>query len=88
MIKLKEGFLLRTIAGRTVVVPTGDVLNLNLMISLNDTGRFLWTMLEKGSTPEALHKAMMETYDVSEEIARADVAEFIEKLSSNGFLED
>ena len=33
--KLKEGFILRTVAGETIVVPTGSALNLNMMITLN-----------------------------------------------------
>ena len=86
-IKLKDGFILREIAGRIVVVPTGDTLNLNLMISLNGTGRFLWERLEKGATVPELKDALMETYNVSEELARTEVTCFIETLEKNGFLE-
>ena len=45
--KLKEGFILRTVAGETVVLPTGGVTNFDMMITLNGTGRFLWEMLGK-----------------------------------------
>ena len=38
ILQLKEGFLLREIAGRIVVLPIEDSMNLNLMISLNSTG--------------------------------------------------
>ena len=85
--KLKDGFILREIAGRIVVVPVGDILNLNLMISLNGTGRFLWERLEKGASADELKNALLETYNVSEERAQADVDAFIEKLKQNGFLE-
>lgn len=85
--KLKDGFILREIAGRIVVVPVGDILNLNLMISLNGTGRFLWERLEKGATAGELKNALLEAYNVSEERAQADVDAFIEKLKQNGFLE-
>jgi hypothetical protein len=44
--KLKEGFVLRDVAGSCVVVPTGTDLNFNGMISLNDTGKVLWQRLE------------------------------------------
>ena len=84
--KLKEGFVLREIAGRTVVVPVRDTLDLNLMISLNATGRFLWEQLEKGATPQQLKEALLEAYDVTESLAQADVDAFIEKLEQNGFL--
>jgi hypothetical protein len=85
--KLKEGFLLREVAGRIVVVPEGDVLNLNLMISLNGTGRFLWERLDKGASAQELKEALMEQYDVDEQRASADVQAFIEMLNRHGFLE-
>ena len=40
--KIKEGFLLRQVSGQVVVLPTGNELDLNMMITLNDTGAFLW----------------------------------------------
>ena len=43
--KLKEGFILRTVAGETVALPTGGVTNLDMMITLNETGKFLWEKL-------------------------------------------
>ena len=85
--KLNEGFLLREVAGRIVVVPEGDVLNLNLMISLNSTGRFLWERLDKGASAQELKEALMEQYDVDEQRASADVQAFIEMLNRHGFLE-
>ena len=48
MFKLKDGFILRKIAGENIVIPSGDELNLNMMITLNDTGAFLWKKIEKG----------------------------------------
>jgi hypothetical protein len=85
--KLKEGFLLREVAGRIVVVPEGDVLNLNLMISLNGTGRFLWERLDKGASVQELEDALMEQYNVDQQRASADVQAFIEMLNRHGFLE-
>lgn len=85
--KLKEGFLLREVADRIVVVPEGNVLDLNLMISLNGTGRFLWERLDQGASARELKEALMEYYNVDEQRADADVDAFIEKLNQHGFLE-
>ena len=85
--KLKEGFLLREIAGRVVVVPSADTLDLSLMISLNGTGRFLWERLEKGASHEQLVAALMDAYEVTEELAEKDVSAFVEKLRQNNCLE-
>ncbi|MBR2047525.1 MAG: PqqD family protein [Oscillospiraceae bacterium] len=84
--KLKDGFLLRTVAGQTVVLPTGDELDLNMMITLNDTGKFLWERLNEDTTEDALVQALLGEYDVDEATARIAVSNFVKKLSENGFL--
>lgn len=84
--KLKEGFVMREVAGEIIVLPSGDHLDLNMMITLNDTGKFLWERLEKGAEIEDLVQAMLAEYDVDADTARAGVRRFVEKLQSNGFL--
>lgn len=84
--KIREGFLLRQVAGQTVVLPTGAELDLNMMITLNDTGAFLWERLQAETDEAALVAALLAEYDVDEATARKSVAAFIEKLSSHGFL--
>lgn len=86
--KIKDGFILRSVAGRTVVIPDGDTLNLNLMIGLNDTGKFLWEQMGKDIEVEELKAALMEEYDVEESLAEKDVQTFIDHLKKNGFLEE
>lgn len=85
--KLKKGFIMRDIAGETVVVPSGDELNLNMMITLNGTGKFLWQHLETGATLEELVQAMLGEYEVDEQTARAGAERFVNKLQERGFLE-
>ena len=84
--KLKEGFILRKVAGEVIVLPSGDDLDLNMMITLNETGEFLWKRLETGAEVEELVQAMLGEYDVDEATARAGVQRFVTKLSDNGFL--
>ena len=85
-VKLKEGFLLRQIAGEIVVLPTGNELDLNMMITLNETGKFLWERLEKGAQEQELVAALLEEYEVDETAANKHVADFLEKLNEFGFL--
>ena len=84
--KLKDGFILRTVAGETVVLPTGGVTNFDMMITLNDTGRFLWEQLEKETDKDALVKALLAEYDVTEEKARESVDIFTARLKELDFL--
>lgn len=85
--KLKDGFILRQVAGQAVVLPGGDVLDLNMMITLNETGAFLWERLMEETSEDALVAALLAEYDVDEATARAAVVAFVQKLNDNGFLE-
>lgn len=84
--KLKDGFILRSVAGQTVVLPTGEDLDLNMMITLNDTGAFLWEKLENETSEAELTAALLAEYDVDEATAKSAVAAFVQKLENNGFL--
>ncbi len=79
--KLKSGFILREIAGNSIIVPVGErVKDFNGVINLNDTGVFLWKLLEKGATETELVDALLNEYDVEREIAERDVNKLVCKL--------
>lgn len=84
--KLKDGFMLRKVAGQTVVLPIGGDLDLNMMITLNDTGAFLWEKLQDEADEAGLVAALLAEYDVDEATATAAVQAFVAKLNDNGFL--
>lgn len=84
--KLKEGFVLREIAGETVVIPAWDSLNLDQMIVLNETGLFLWKLLEQETDENSVLAAMLEEYEVEEPVAKRHVAAFIDQLKEHDFL--
>ncbi|MBE7022518.1 MAG: PqqD family protein [Ruminococcaceae bacterium] len=87
--KIKEGFVLKEIAGSTVAVPVGDnLVNLQLMLTLNESGAFLWQCLETGATEEELTEKLTAEYDVDDIIARQDVAEFIKVLKENHIIDE
>ena len=84
--KLKDGFILREVAGQTVVLPVGGDLDLNMMITLNETGAFLWKQLENENDAAGLVAALLAEYDVDEATAKNAVEGFVAKLNENGFL--
>ena len=84
--KLKDGFILRTVAGETVVLPTGGVTNFDMMITLNDTGKFLWERLTVGAEEADLVKDLLADYDVTEELAAQSVTAFVDRLKELDFL--
>lgn len=79
--KIKSGFILREVAGSYIVVAVGEaVKEFNGVINLNETGAFLWNELVKGATEQDLISALLNEYDVSEEIATEDVKTFVDNL--------
>lgn len=84
--KIKEGFVLREVAGDTVVLPSGD-LNINAMITLNESAAFMWKLMEKETTIDELVKQVLANYeDVEEDMAKKAVEGFVSQLNEHGFL--
>ena len=79
--KIKNGFMLRNIAGNNLIIGVAEAAGvLNGVVTLNETGVFLWNLLVKGCEIEELILALMDEYEVSEQVATADVNSFVNKL--------
>ena len=85
--KLKDGFVLRQVAGEYVAIPSGDEVDLNKMITLNETGAFLWERLGTETTQDALAEALLAEYEVDRDTADRCVEDFTAKLEEYGFLD-
>ncbi|MBQ8860848.1 MAG: PqqD family protein [Ruminococcus sp.] len=86
--KIKDGFVLKEIAGSHLVVPLGtQVVNFGAMIKLNETGAFLWDLLQDNREKEELVSSLLSEYDVEEAKAIIDVDGFINKLKDADLLE-
>lgn len=87
--KIKGEFVLREIAGDTILVPVGETaLSFNGMITMNAIGKLIWNALEQGEGRDQMLQKILERFDVSEETAGGDLDEFLAKLEQAGFLED
>lgn len=85
--KIKDGFIVRSVAGSNIVVPTGSArVDFNGIMTLNDSGMFLWSILEKGAEKADLLKAMLSEYDIDEATASADIDRFLSKLEEAGIV--
>jgi len=86
--KIKSDFVMREVAKSHVVVPTGKAaLDFSGMMTLNETGAFLWRQLEVGKTESELLAALLEDYDIDETTAQADIFEFLVKLKTADLFE-
>lgn len=87
--KIKSDYIMRNIAGETVVVPVGEAAaRFSGMITLNETGEFIWTFLQEENTESSLLDAMLEEFEVDRDRAAADIAAFLEILRKNAMLEE
>lgn len=78
---IRSGFLLKEVSDGYAAIPfEGNYENLGTMISLNETGAFLWQLLENDIEINELEIAMMQRYNVEHEIAKKAVSEFIKSL--------
>lgn len=87
--KIKNGFILRQVSEAYVVVAVGEAAGaFNGMISLNESGAFLWKQLSEGCADEKeLVQKLLNEYEVSEELAAKDVHAFLERLRAANVLE-
>ena len=85
--KIKDGFVLREVAGNTVVVPLGNEHTFSNMLKLNETGKLLWERLTKGATLEELCSLLVEEYEVDETTAKADAERFVSTLQKWNIIE-
>lgn len=86
--KVKKGYVLREVADQVVVVPTGEqALNFNGILTLNSSGKFLWEQLQNDVTMDDLIAAMLNRYNVTKDVAKKDIEEFIGILKSKNILE-
>lgn len=87
--KIKEGFILRSICGEYIVVGEGLAqVNFNKMLSLNESAAYLWKEVEgKEFTQEDLVALLLDKYEVSKEQAAADVEKLTATWINEGVVE-
>lgn len=86
--KILKRLIKRNIAGDIILVPVGDAsLEIKGLITLNETGEFLWDALEKAENESSLAAMLAAEYDVDMATAEADTKVFLQKLKELGIIE-
>ncbi len=89
IIKRKSGFILKNIAGDYIVVPAGkNIVDFKIMLTMNETGAWIWEQLENGINFDELINKFAETFDVEQNCANKDVKDFISQLEMQNLLEN
>ena len=86
--KIKNGFVVRPVAGQHMVVALGEASkSFNGIIKLNESARMIWDMLVEGAERDEIVNRLLEEYDVDRAILQADCDKFIQSLQENNILE-
>lgn len=87
-VKAKNDFILQSVKGENVLFPVGEALQtFNGIVTLNDTGAFLWKCLSDGKSVSALLREVVTAFEVEPEQARLDIQEFLEDALKWGLIE-
>ena len=87
--RIKEGFVMRDVAGQSVAIATGEVSkSFHGMIKLNSTGSKIWRGIEVGDNEAAIAGNLASEYGIDPEQALADVKAFIARMREIGIVED
>lgn len=85
--KLNKLYVVKDIAGETVIVPTGNAIqNFNGLISTNDVAGFIWKHVEECETPDDMVRKVLEAFDGDPDIIEKEVLEFLETLKKVGMI--
>lgn len=87
--KIKDGFVLRSLCGEHVVISEGkENIDFSQIINLNESSAFLWkNVIGKEFTVDDLVTLLTGEYEVSEETAREDILVLVDKLFEAGLIE-
>jgi hypothetical protein len=87
--KRKKECLLRKIGEMYMIVPVENKqILLDRIVLINETGAYLWDLLEREMTKEEMLDAMQSEYSIDREVAEDDLTEFLKKMQAAGLLED
>ena len=80
---------MREIMDEIILVPVRETaIHFNGLISLDPVGAFIWKLLERGKTEDEILTAILEEFEVSEDIAQKDMEKFLAELMNQGLLEE
>ena len=85
--KIKNIYELKKVVNQYLVIRDEDALVLDNMITINEIGKDIFDFLKEEHSEDEVVSYILSNYEVTEEKAREDVHEFIEKLIQKGIVE-
>lgn len=82
---IKQGFILREIAGEFIAVPVDSSCGNNIVV-LNPVSKFLWEEMQSEKNFDELVDAMLKEYGIERAEAEADLKDFLTQLEESGLI--
>ncbi|MBE5791015.1 MAG: PqqD family protein [Clostridiales bacterium] len=81
MLKTKPGFSIRQVLDAYIIMGTGkEAYRPNCIMSLNESGAFLWNLISEGIEEKDLAPSLVNEYGVDSATAENDVSRFLQLL--------
>lgn len=84
--RISDDYILKNIVGDYIVVPIGDSVDINSMISVNESGVRIWNMIEDNKSLDEIADNFVTEYGISKQEAINDIDEFLKEMTDNGIL--
>jgi methyltransferase-like protein len=84
-----ESIVTRKTGNEYVLVPvTNNIADMNSVYTLNETGAFIWELIDGEKNVEDLIQAVINEYNIDRETALTDVMSFIDNMSKYLIISD
>lgn len=85
--EIKKEVYLREIGGEYVLIPVGKTVDeFNGMFNLTPAGAAIFKSIQDGKDESGILTDLLESFEVDEDTAEKDIAEFLEKLRDYGII--
>ncbi len=87
--KIKDGFILKDVAGSKIVIATGkERISFNGVITFNSVGAEIFELLDGTNTSQEIVEKISKEYNVDSAIVKKDFEALVEKLRKHNMLEE
>ncbi|MCH5189081.1 MAG: PqqD family protein [Oscillospiraceae bacterium] len=87
--KVKDGYILKKVAGENIVIATGEArLSFNGIITFNEVGAEVFTRLDGTKTITQIVQEIASLYNAPKDVIEKDINNLIEKMRNHGLLEE
>ncbi len=87
--KIKDGYILKKVAGENIVIATGAArLSFNGIITFNEVGAEVFSRLDGTRTLEQIVDEIASIYNAPKNVIEADIKKLVGKMKNQGLLEE